>query len=122
MKMKASTLLVIFLFLGLNLAFAQEEEPFVYNDKGKRDPFIPLVAADGRYLSEIQLPYFSGNLRLTGILWDAEGKSSCLINNQVVKIGETIGEFTIKDITKDSVIVSKDGKEHTIKVSVEEKE
>ncbi len=75
---------------------------------------------DGRYLTEIELPSSSDVLNLSGILWDPEGKSSALINNQVVKIGESICDFTVDHISKDSVIISKEGKEFILKVSKEE--
>ena len=39
----------VFCLLNFTLTcFAQEQ--FTYNAKGKRDPFIPLVTADGRLL------------------------------------------------------------------------
>jgi type II secretory pathway component PulC len=111
---------LIFTSFTLNLAFAQDRVVFSYDEKGKRDPFHPLVDKDGRYLVEIELPFSSDVLNLSGILWDPQGKSSALINNQVVRVGDSIGGFAVKDISKDSVIISKDGKKFILKISKEE--
>ncbi|MCQ9208024.1 MAG: DUF2531 family protein [Omnitrophica bacterium] len=114
--------LFLALVLTLNFSFAQAEEVFIYQDKGRRDPFRPLVDENGQYVLGAERPYSSGVLNLSGILWDSQGKSSALINNQVVKIGESISGFTIENITKDSVTLSKDGKEYTIELSIEKEE
>ncbi len=112
---------LVFLLLKSAPAFSQEPKPgyFVYIDKGRRDPFIPLVAQDGRYLSDSEELISSDELNLSGILWDPKGRSSCLINNQIIKLGESIYGFKIKNIAKDSVIVSKEGEEYIIRLSTE---
>jgi len=112
----------LLLVLTFNFGLVQAKEPFTYEDKGRRDPLRPLVDNKGRYLLSAELHYSSGELDLFGILWDPRGDSSALINNEVVKVGESISGFIIKDITEDSVTVSKDGKEHLIKVIVEQEE
>ena len=117
--MKSFIWLLIFLLLTFNSAFGQAEEAFIYEDKGKRDPFRPLVDEDGRYLLEADVIYSSDELNLSGILWDPQGKSSCLINDQIVRAGESIYGFTVKNITKDSVTISKDGREFILKLSNE---
>jgi len=113
--------ILIFLLLTSSSAFGHEES-FNYEDKGRRDPFLSLVDKNGNYLLETELLYSSSELQLSGILWDPQGKSSALINNQVVKVGESIFGFVIKDIRKESVIVLKDDQEFILKVSVEGKE
>ena len=118
--MKIFVLLLILFFLPHSLVFAQEEEPFIYTDKGKRDPFIPLVDENGRYLLDNEEFCTFDDLNLSGILWDPEGKSSALINNQIVKIGESIGGFKVTNVTKDSVVLFKDGKEYIMRLSIEE--
>ncbi len=111
--------LSIFLVLTFNSAFGQAEEPLVYDDKGRRDPFLPLVDENGRYLLEADVIYSSDELNLSGILWDPQGRSSCLINDQIARIGESIYGFMVKNITKDSVTISKDGKEYILRLSNE---
>lgn len=122
--MNQFVLLLISLIFLCSFVCAQEQggDSFIYDDKGKRDPFLPLVDEGGRYLLDSELPYSFGELKVTGILWDSEGKSSALINNKVVAIGESISGFMVKDISKDSVTVSKGGKEYIIRLSTEKKE
>jgi len=117
--MKKINLSLIILFLSLGVVFSQVQESFIYNDKDKRDPFVPLVDKDGRYLLGEDEFCSPDELKLSGILWDPQGKSSCLINNQIVKAGECIYGFTIKNISKNSITVSKDGKEYIIHVAME---
>lgn len=114
--------ILISLLLTFSLAFAEVEESFNYDDKGKRDPFVSLVDDNGYYLLETELLYSSSELQLSGILWDPQGRSSALINNQVVKVGETIYGFTIKDITKEAVVISNGNQEFILRVSIKEKE
>lgn len=118
--MKSFIRLLIFLLLTFNSAFGQAEGPFVYDDKGRRDPFLPLVDKDGRYLLEADVVYSSDELNLSGILWDPQGRSSCLINDQIVRIGESIYGFTVENITKDSVTISKGGRDFVLKLSIKE--
>ena len=119
--MKYFIWLLIFVFFASSFAFGQEES-FTYDDKGKRDPFLALVDESGRYLLDIELADSSDVLKLSGILWDSQGKSSCLINDQIVKIGESISGFTIKNITKASVTISKNDQDFILRLSIEEKE
>ena len=118
--MKTFVLLLIIFILSYGLVFAQEEETFVYTDKGKRDPFVPLVDENGRYLFDSEEFCTFDDLNLSGILWDPEGKSSCLINNQIVKIGDSIGGFKVTNVTKDSVMLFKNGKEYILRLSIEQ--
>lgn len=108
--------LLALIFFSFNLTFAEEEQPFIYDDQGKRDPFLSLVDKNGRYLLDSSLGDSTAGLNLSGILWDPQGKSSALINNQIVKIGETISGFTVTDISEDSVTVLKNDETYTINV------
>lgn len=113
------SILLIFVF---GLAPLAAEEPFIYDDKGKRDPFVPLVDKDGHYLLDTGTLYSFDELKLFGILWDPEGKSSALINDEVLAVGEAISGFVVQDITKDKVVIYKNGKEYIMRLSIEEKE
>jgi len=52
-------------------------------------------------------------LRLTGIMWD-EVIPMAMINDNIFKIGDKLGGYTIVDITPHSVILEKNGKRHTL--------
>jgi hypothetical protein len=107
-------------FCPLFSVFSQEEGIFIYDDKGRRDPFRALVDENGQYLLEEDRYYSSDELEVSGILWDPSGKSSALINNQIAAVGEVIFGFMVEDITKDAVTLSKDGKEYIIRLSIEQ--
>lgn len=112
-------LALIFLVFEFGPAFSQDLPPeyarFVYQDEGRRDIFVPLVDKDGRYLLETEKRYSFSELNLSGILWDPQGNSSALINNQIVMEGETICGFTVKEITRSKVTLFKDDKEYFLK-------
>ena len=108
------------LLLFVNPIYGQQEGTFIYNDKGKRDPFVPLVDENGRYLLDEEGFCSFDSLSLSGILWDPQGKSSALINNQIVKIGDSIGGFKISNVTKNSVTLFKDGEEYIMRLSISE--
>ena len=120
--MKPFALLIISLALTFGFAFGQRQGLVNYEDQGRRDPFIPLVDEQGRYLLDTEVLYSSDEVKLSGILWDPQGESSVLINNQIVKIGESVNGFTLERITKDSITISKHGKEYTIRLSIKGKE
>ncbi len=56
-------------------------------------------------------------LELSGILYNREKAPIAVINNTMVKEGETVGKATVSKITKDKVIVLIDGK--TVTLSME---
>ncbi|MFX0211382.1 MAG: hypothetical protein ACFFDT_35715, partial [Candidatus Hodarchaeota archaeon] len=60
-------------------------------------------------------------LKLFGILWDPKGESSVLINDQIMREGESISGFVVQSIERDSVVIYKNGKEYIMRLSVEEK-
>ncbi len=113
-------LLVLFVLLR-DLGSAQDTEGFSYKDKGRRNPFVPLVDKTGHYLSSIvgsqQLSV--DVVKISGVLWDPQGRSSVLINDQVVGIGQAIYGFKVLEINQDSVKLLKDDKEYIIKLSIE---
>jgi len=106
-------IILFFLFIfGYNLQlttcnlFAQEE--FKYDAKGKRDPFIPLVTPDGRLLKLEKEQTLSG-LLLEGIIYDEHGLSYCLVNGEVARVSDKIGDYQVLRIEKSKVIFIKDG-------------
>lgn len=92
--------------LPLTNIFAQEQ--FIYDAKGKRDPFIPLVTPDGRLLKLEEKEGIAG-LLLEGIIYDDGGLSYAIINGEVVKAGDTINAYQVREIGKDKVFFIKDG-------------
>ncbi len=121
-RIKCLVCLSIIVHLALSTVFAQQEKTFIYDHKGRRDPLLPLVNEKGQYLLDPQLPYSSSEIKISGILWDPQGRSSVIVNNQIVKVGESVSGFMIERIDKESVTISKDGKKYIMKLSVIEEE
>jgi hypothetical protein len=85
--------------------YAQEE--FVYNAKGKRDPFISLVTPEGALLLEKE-ENITGIL-LEGIIYDKDGLSYAIVNGEIVKAGDEIGNYQILKIEKNKVFFIQEG-------------
>lgn len=100
---------LFFLFLGiLTLVFGQGE--FVYDAKGKRNPFIPLVTPEGRLLKlDKQEAASAGGLLIEGIIYDKLGRCFAIVNSTVVGIGDTVGDYQVLKIYANKVIFIKNG-------------
>ena len=96
-----------FLFFVLcAVSFAQE---FVYDSKGKRNPFIPLVTPEGRLLKLDKQENSPGALAIEGIIYDKFGRSFAIVNTAVVGIGDLVGDYQVLKIQENKVIFIKDG-------------
>jgi len=104
-------------YLILNLSYAQETPG--YDDSGKRNPFIPLVTSDGRLL-RLENNESVGGLELEGIIYDKNGLSYAIVNSEVVKVGDSSGDYRVLKIQKDKVIFIKDGETLEIDLKKEE--
>jgi len=127
-KILSFFLILVILFLNREVCFAaKESEPTDKLQKtqleytgfeAKRDPF-GLPAALAKLLEK---PYDSlekqqavtiPTVEIQGII-SSRGMPQAIINNNVMKVGDYIGEFEIKSIGKDSIILFFQGKEYTI--------
>ena len=101
----------------LTCCFAQEE--FLYDAKGKRDPFIPLVTPDGRLL---KLEHEGGvaGLSLEGIIYDKNGTSCAIVNSEIIRIGDKVGEYQVLKIEEKKVIFIKEGQIVEVELKKEE--
>jgi len=112
--------ILCFLSLGiLTLVFGQGE--FVYEDKGKRNPFIPLVTSEGRLLKlDKQDVISSGGLTIEGIIYDKFGRSFAIVNTEVVGIGDSVGNYQVLKIFENKVVFIKDGEPLEVELTKEE--
>jgi len=95
------------------------EEPFVYNDNGKRDPFMKLVTADGVIIS-YDMDLLVADLTLEGIIFDPQGNSLAIINGKIVKTDDKIGLFTVSGIEQNKVFLSKGQENFVLELKKEE--
>jgi hypothetical protein len=114
---RALCLFCILCFGICHYSFAQEQ--FVYDAKGKRDPFIPLVTPDGRLLKLGQEEGIS-ELSLEGIFYDQAGGSYLIVNGEVVRVGEKIGDYQVLKIEKKKATFLKNGEPIEVKLKGEE--
>ncbi len=100
--------ILFILFFGFySLTFAQGD--FIYQSKGKRNPFIPLVSKDGRLMKlDKEEGEKQTDLLVDGIIYDKQGISYALVNGRVLGIGDYAGEYRVLKITKDKVAFLKD--------------
>lgn len=98
----------------------QKEEPLrpkvEYGAQGLRDPFLPLITekkTEGASLSQqIEVKSLPA-LTVQGLIWGGAFPQA-IINNKVVKVGDTIGEVKIIEISKEGVTVLFANREHKL--------
>ncbi len=101
-------------------AFAADTAVYNYDSQGKRDPFIPIVTADGR-LIKVQPEGGATGLALEGIILDENGIYYAIINGDVVKIGDKINNYDVLRIENNKVILIKNGEPLEIELNREER-
>ncbi|MFH1782656.1 MAG: general secretion pathway protein GspB [Candidatus Omnitrophota bacterium] len=88
-------------------------------DNKKRDPFVPLVAGGGRYVSDAYAVNDIKDIRLEGIVWEGDS-SLAIINGEIIKEGDSVGSVKILKIDKDSVVFDVGGEEVRVKLIEDE--
>ncbi len=102
--------------LGISfLAQGQEEKGYSFSPD-KRDPFSPLISRGGYILIPKEIDI--AGLNLKGIIY-SDGGSVAVINNEILKAGDKIGEYRIARIEEKLVVLEKGGKEFTLKLEEE---
>jgi hypothetical protein len=97
----------------------KKREPFVYDAKGHRDPFIALVR-DGKLIgTQKGAPLDTSKPVLYGILWDPHGQSMAMLNDTEVKVGDTVGIYQVLEIRKDAVVLSAGGDPVVLQIEFE---
>lgn len=125
MNMKSNLIRVCILLFFLSIIFSaiadvvQKDIELRYESADKRNPFIPLVTGDGRLLIDIQGEE-EIDLNLEGIIYEVEGQSMAIINGEILKKNDAIGNVKIVEIRRDSVVYSKDGEIFTLIAEREE--
>ena len=110
--------------LGLMLnfwAYSFSQEEFKYDSEKQRNPFVPLVTPDGRLLTLQKAPVVK-QLILQGITFDQGGLSFCVINGEVVMVGDRIDDYRVIKIDKEKVTLSKEGETLEMELRKEDEE
>ncbi len=88
---------------------------FVYDDHGRRDPFVPQVSAAGAVMT-YEADLTAGDMVLEGIVADTRGNNVAIINGKIVKTGDMIGSYAVAAVRLDNVELVKDGEQFTVKL------
>ena len=107
MRLNKEFLIFLLFMLVFSCAFCQDE--FVYDAKNKRNPFIPLVTAEGRLLKLDKQETSSNALTIEGIIYDKFGRSFAIVNSDVFGIGDFVGDYQVLKILDNKVIFIKNG-------------
>jgi hypothetical protein len=104
------------LFIAAMAVFAGplHAEGHKYESFSKRDPFVPLVGGERQVSSGLDNISSIGDIRLEGIAIGAKGNTRAILNGEIVKENDKIGQLEIKKITKKEVIILFAGAEHTL--------
>jgi len=106
-----SRLVFFGIFFLVSVAAAEQ---YTYKYEGKRDPFIPLISPTG-YLINLE-PENNATLRLEGVMYDPQGDSMAIINGQLVRVGENVGDAVVSSIEPNKVTVIKDNQKVEIEL------
>ncbi len=82
---------------------------FIYRPQGRRDIMRALIDSQGRLISSLKPSI--GGLKLEGIIYSPGGESFAIIDGELYKKGDSLGDFKVADIKKDRVVIlDEDGK------------
>ncbi|RKY31104.1 MAG: hypothetical protein DRP74_05615, partial [Candidatus Omnitrophota bacterium] len=100
----------------------EQDDGFIYDSQSKRDPFIALVTPDGRLLHLVQQQEEEKKeyLSLQGIMYYEEGSSYAIINQEIVKANDRVGEYLVYKVERSKVILVKGHKYMELKLEKEE--
>jgi len=112
----------VFLILGLILCIvfssggvlSEEATAFVYDNKGKRDPFIPLVKGTAKGYTGLGNVESVDELVLEGILWDKSGGSIAVLNGVLLKKGDKVNNIQLLEITPKRAFLLVDGEKYNL--------
>ena len=112
-------LAVLLLIIGYNNVTAEESDPFVYDDQGRRDPFWRLVSPSGAILN-YETDFLITDLALEGIMAGKDGENYAIINGRILKATDIIGQFVVEKIDDDRIVLKKGRQKFELKLKREE--
>ncbi len=86
----------------------------LYEPRGKRDPFVPLVGSDRPSVIKLKDVVSVDDVRLEGVASGPGGKKMAIINGELVKENDKIGDVVVHVIQNKSVALIISGKEYEI--------
>lgn len=119
--MKKISLIKLFFIMAIIGACANvsANTTFQYDDKGKRDPLVSLVTQEGAIIT-YETDFVISDLNLEGIVADRSGKNIAIINGRIVREGDSVGNFVVKEIFETSVVLMQGEKQFDLILKKEE--
>ena len=111
---------VVFILIIFSAAPLVTAEDFQYESRGKRDPFVPLVGMDRPTVTSLEDITSADDIKLEGIAAGADGKQMAIMNGEVLKENDKVGEIELKKIGKKSITILIGGKAYEIYLPGEE--
>ena len=87
----------------------------MYDDHGKRDPFVPLVSSAGMVVTYDE-DLSVNDLVLEGIVADPSGNNAAIVNGKVVKVHDQVGPYVVENIAVDHVEFLKGTEQFILKI------
>ena len=120
------TILILFL-LFLTLSAGSPAAWGLYESKGKRNPFVPLLLPDGQRITpppdaDEAGPAGLSSVALQGVVYDPSGDSYVILSGQVLRENEEWEGIRILKIEANAVTIWKDGETHQLTVREPEEE
>ena len=81
---------------------------FIYDSKGKRDPFISLLGKNVK-LTDVELLDSIDDVRVEGVIIDPKKGSAAIVNGRILKVGDFMGGFKLEKVTHYEIYMSRDG-------------
>ncbi len=94
-------------------------ESLQYDAHGRRDPFVPLVGAEKPSMTKLSEITSVEDMKLEGIVSGAKGEMAAMMNGEIIKVNDKIGDIVVKSITGAGVTLTVGGKEYKLKLPEE---
>ncbi len=118
--MKRKIVYIIIVVAAAMMLYLLPEQVFGYEPKGKRDPFVPLVGQEkGNRLAGLKGVVSINDVTLEGIAIGSSGKNIAILNGEMVKENDQFGLIQIKKISRKTVELSIEGKDHILSLQEE---
>lgn len=101
------------------MAVATGAEDFKYESRGRRDPFVSLVGPEKASTAILSDVTSIDEIELEGIAIGAEGRAVVIMNGEMLRENDKVGNLEIKKITKSEVHLLIGGKEYVLNLAQE---
>lgn len=109
---------ILIIIIPVCALIVNSEEQYRYDQRGKRDPMVPLIGKDKPMVLKLENITSVEDVRLEGIADGPKGRVAVL-NGELVRVNDRFGEVTVKDIARRAVTIIIEGKEHIIQMPEE---